>query len=77
MAVSRRPRRQEQRITDPATHPKSSVCLKVAAEFLGMDDRTLKARIERGDLPAFVDGKVYRINLQDLIEYQAARRLAS
>ena len=70
-------RRKEPRIVDPATHPRSSVCLRVAAEFLGMDARTLKARIERGDLPVFVDGKVYRIELQDLISYQAAHRLAS
>lgn len=75
--MSHRPRKREERIKDPATHPKSSVCLKVAAEFLGMDDRTLRVRIERGDLPAFVDGRVYRINLDDLIAYQASRRLAS
>lgn len=62
--------RQAPRIIDPETHPDRSVCLKVAAEFLGYDDRTLRLRIERGDLPAFVDGKVYRINVSDLVAYR-------
>lgn len=62
--------RAAKRIEDPETHPDRSVCLRVAAEFLGYDDRTLRLRIERGDLPAFVDGKVYRINLSDLVAYR-------
>lgn len=66
--------RRPQRIIDPATHPQRSVCLKVAAEFLGMDDRTLRARIEEGRLPAYVDRRVYRINVSDLIAYRDARR---
>ncbi len=73
----RKTRRPEPFIVDPSTHPRSSVCLTVAADFLGMDERTVRARIERGDLPAWKDGKVYRIALQDLLNYQEQRRLAS
>jgi excisionase family DNA binding protein len=61
------------RILDPATHPRSSVCLAVAAEWLGLHERTVKARIEEGALPAWRDGKVYRIALADLRAYEAKR----
>jgi excisionase family DNA binding protein len=46
----------------------------VAAEFLGLNDRTLRARIESGELSAMRDGKVYRIALADLIAYDTRRR---
>jgi excisionase family DNA binding protein len=67
-------RPKELRIQDPATHPRSSVCLRVAAEFLELDERTVKARIESGDLPAWVDGKVYRIGLADIRAYEQRRQ---
>jgi hypothetical protein len=73
----RKPRQREPRIVDPRTHPKSSVCLAVAAEFLGIDTRTLKTRIDLGKLPAWRDEKVYRINIDDLIAYDQERRKAS
>jgi excisionase family DNA binding protein len=73
----RRPRRAHPRIVDPATHPRSSVCLTVAAEFLGLDERSVRARIEDGRLPAERDGKVYRIALADLLVYEQRRRRAS
>lgn len=66
----RRQRRAEPRISDPATHPRSSVCLAVAAEFLHISARTVKARIDTGDLVAWNDGKVYRVMLSDLVAYQ-------
>lgn len=69
-----RHRRAEPRIVDPATHPRRSVCLRVAAEFLEIDERTLRARIEDGKLDAFRDGKVYRIALPDLVAYRSARQ---
>jgi excisionase family DNA binding protein len=68
-------KRQHPRIVDPATHPRSSVCLSVAAEFLGISDRTVRARIQEGKLPALVDGKVYRIALADLLAYEERVRL--
>lgn len=67
--------RQHPRIIDPATHPRSSVCLAVAADFLGLDERSVRARIQDGRLPAMVDGKVYRIALSDLIDYEERIRL--
>lgn len=70
-------RRAEPRIVDPHHHPRSSVCLAVAADFLGLDERTVRARIESGDLPALRDGKVYRIELAALMAYEQRRRLAS
>jgi excisionase family DNA binding protein len=69
----KRPRRAEPRITHPETHPRSSVCLAVAAEFLGISGRTVRARIEAGELHAYQDGKVYRIALADLVAYQRAK----
>jgi len=73
----KRGRAKEPSITDPLTHPKSSVCLRVAAEFLGIDARTLRMRIQLGKFPAWHDEKVYRINIEDLITYRAAQRKAS
>lgn len=71
-------RRAEPRIVDPATHPRSSVCLAVAAEFLKISERTLRARAEEGRIPAIVDGRVWRFALSDIIAYdEQRRRLAS
>lgn len=75
--MKKKSRSPEPRIVDPATHPKSSVCLSVAAEFLELDERTVRARIESGELKALRDGKVYRIALSDLMAYDHLRRLAS
>lgn len=63
-------RKREDRIVDPLTHPRSSVCLTVAAEFLGIDKRTLRDRINLKEFPAWRDKKTYRINLSDLIAYK-------
>jgi excisionase family DNA binding protein len=62
-------RRAEPRIVDPKTHPRRVVCLRVAADYLDMDERTLRARIEAGTLRARRDGKLYRIAVDDLIRY--------
>lgn len=59
-------------IRDPATHPHREVILRVAAEFLGLDPRTLRARIEAGQLTARRSGKVYRIAVAALVAYRAA-----
>jgi hypothetical protein len=73
----KRGRAKEPSILDPFTHPKSSVCLRVAAEFLGIDVRTLRTRIHLRKIPAWHDEKVYRINIEDLITYQAEKQKAS
>lgn len=72
-----RARRTQPRITDPRTYPREWVCLRVAAEFLGVDERTVRARIEDGRLPAIRDGRVYQIALADLLQYDRVRRETS
>lgn len=66
-------RRKEPFIEDPTTHPRRQVCLRVAAHFVGVDERTLRARIESGAIEAVRDGKVYRIHVEELIRYSATR----
>lgn len=63
-------RRAEPRIIDPATHPRREVCLRVGAKFLGLDERTLRARIESGVIAAKRDGKIYRIAVEALVRYE-------
>jgi excisionase family DNA binding protein len=67
-------RQLEPRIVDPATHKRQVVGLRVAADFLGLNERTVRARIEEGKLKAVHDGNVYLITLPDLMAYDAARR---
>lgn len=55
------------------THPRPHVSLTVAAEYLGLHEQTVRARIEEGRLDAIRDGLVWRIPLAGLVEYQ--RRL--
>ena len=68
-------RTREPRILDPATHPREYVCLIVAAEFLELDLRTLRKRIQLGKFPVeWQDEKVYKIRLADLVAYKQRRR---
>jgi excisionase family DNA binding protein len=69
-------RQKEPRIIDPRTHPRPFVGLRVAGEYLGLNERTVRARIESGDLPATVDGRVYKIAVVDLMAYDARRHAA-
>jgi excisionase family DNA binding protein len=69
--------RREPNIVDIHTDPREDVCLRVAAEWLGLDERTVRARIDEGRLQALQDGKVYRIRLDDLRDYDSARRGAA
>lgn len=66
-------RQREPRIHHLETHPRQAVCLRVAAIYLGLSERTLRARIEAGHLPAIRDGKVYRITVAALHHYQQTR----
>lgn len=66
--------RRQPFIVDIHSDPRDVVCLRVAADYLGLDERTTRARIEEGLLPALRDGRVYEIALADLIAYDANRR---
>lgn len=66
-------RRADPRIVNIDTHPRPIVCLRVAAAFLHLDERTVRARIEDGRLPAVRDGKAYQIALSDLRAYHESR----
>lgn len=44
----------------------------MAATFLGLHRNTVRARIEAGVLPAWRDGKAYRIRVTALVRYQRA-----
>lgn len=65
-----KPKRAEPRISDPTTHPRRNVCLRVAAEFLDIDERTLKGYIISGDLESFRVGRVYRIPVYALVAFR-------
>ena len=70
-------RREQAPIVDLATDGRRWVCLRVAAEYLELDERTVRARIESGALEAEVDGKVIRVILRGLRAYLQRRKLAS
>lgn len=65
--------RPEPRIVSLASHPRRWVGLRVAADYLRIDARTLRARIEDGRLEAIRDGRIYRISLTALADYEARR----
>lgn len=60
-------RTPDPRIIDPSRHPRRFVSLSVAAGFLGLNERTVRAKIECGELPARVDGRVYKIPICELV----------
>lgn len=66
-------RPREPRIVNIATHPRPHVSLTVAAEYLGLHEQTVRARVEQGLLEAMRDGLVWRIPLTALVEYQRRR----
>lgn len=68
-------RRPEPRIVDLATHPRTHVSIRVAADFLDLDERTVRARIDAGHLRASQDGRRVRIPLESLAEYAKARHV--
>lgn len=76
VALRRKVRRAHPRIVDPTKHPRPFVCLRVAAEYLGLDERTVRARIEEGRLHGTRDGKVYRIAVAALMAYERGLREA-
>lgn len=48
--------------------------IDAAAAVLGCSLKTLRRRIEAGDLPVIRDGRLVRVHPQDLARYVAARR---
>jgi excisionase family DNA binding protein len=67
-------RRPEPLIVNITTHPREYVGLRVAATYLGIDARTVRARIDDGRILGFRDGKAYRIPVAELRRYDATRR---
>lgn len=63
-------RQREAPLVDPAKDARRYVGLACAASYLGVHEETLRARIEAGHLPAYRDGKVYRIKVSALVRYQ-------
>jgi excisionase family DNA binding protein len=59
-------RRPEPRIESLETHPKRHVCLRVAAEYLEVDVRTLGKWIHQGLIVAVPYGKHRRIPIEAL-----------
>ena len=51
------------------------ISLKVGAEMVGVNPRTLRRRIEDGSLPAYRVGRLVKIKPEDLL--QLARRIAA
>lgn len=49
--------------------------LGVAAEYLGVDARTVRARIECGELDAVRDGRIYRIRIAALEAYEKRKAI--
>lgn len=73
--MKRRERSFEPLIEDPATHPTRTVCLRVAADFLEIDQRTLKKRIRDGIIePEFQDGNIYRFDVDELVRHKRTQR---
>lgn len=61
------------RIVDPATHPQREVNLTVAAEYLKLNPRTVRARVDEGVIKGWRDGKVYRVDVAALRAYVERR----
>ena len=66
-------RPREPRIVRLETHPRMSVSLTVAAEYLQLHEQTVRARIEDGSLAAIRDGRRYWITREALAHYEARR----
>jgi excisionase family DNA binding protein len=72
-------RRAEPRIKDLATHSRRNVSLRVAADYLGIDRRTLNNYLDAGLLAFLQFGKRRKIAIEELaaFEQRQTRRHAS
>lgn len=75
--MARRGRRVAAPLVNPRTDPRTTVGLSVAAAYLKVHERTLRARIESGAVTAERDGKVYIIATAEIVRYETARSVAS
>lgn len=72
MSCPRRHRRRPQpSIVDLESDPRLWFGLRVVADYLMLNERTVRARIEDGRLEAEIDGRVYRISKASLLLYKA------
>lgn len=67
-------RRPQPSIVDLESDPRAWFGLGVVADYLMLNERTVRARIEVGRLEAEVDGRVYRISKASLMAYCARLR---
>lgn len=58
-------------IVDLASDPREWFGLRVVADYLLLNERTVRARIEEGLLEAEIDGRVYRISKVSLMAYRS------
>ncbi|HEX8030293.1 MAG TPA: helix-turn-helix domain-containing protein [Vicinamibacterales bacterium] len=68
------------RILDPDTHPQREVCLAVAADYLGLNERTVRVLIGRHKIKARITGvmgRVYKIDVQSLKAYRQSTEQAA
>lgn len=65
--------RRQQPLIDPSTDRRQTVNLKIAAQFLDMDPRTVRSRVDEGALEGWRDGKVYRVRVASIRAYHARR----
>lgn len=69
-----RRRRAEPWITDPATHPKRYVSLRVAARYLEVDRRTLNVFIAENLLAPTWFGKRRKVEVTELVAFEQRQR---
>ena len=74
MTATRRRRRAEPRIVDPATHPRRYVCLAVAAAYLEMDRRTLNNCIAEGLVAVTQFGRRRKVAVAELVRFERAQQ---
>lgn len=67
-------RRPQSPIVDLATERRDHVCLRVAGEYLEIDERTVKRRIQAGQLKAEQHGKIYRVRVASIRRFEAEQR---
>lgn len=67
-------RRAESWITDPATHPRRYVSLRVAARYLEVERRTLNKYLAEGLLETVTFGARRRIEVLELLAFEERQR---
>lgn len=68
-------RRIEPRIVDPKTHPRTYVGIRVAAEFLEVDPKTLAVWLDNGELEFQQLPRTRRIAVSELVAFTERTRV--